>query len=257
MTHQEALMRCATIQNIAGFALRDEGHPTTLRNLFHAPLQSKSEPNCEQDWIESFKLSAKAKALTLKFSFNFLLLALLTSGCAHYPVNAPQAKVNPAVGYRFQNAVTQTNADDLLLMLAFSGGGLRATALSYGVLEQLAKTQVGPAGHEHRLLDDAEIVSATSGGSFTAAYYALWGDRIFSDFEPRFLKKHVQTGLLLRTLAPWNTVRLASPKFSNSDLAAEYYDHLLFNGATFGELTRNPAAFSHRKLHGLGHRRPL
>jgi NTE family protein len=105
------------------------------------------------------------------------------------------------------------------------------------VLEELAKTKVGQAGHEHRLLDDVEIVSGASGGSFTAAYYALWGDRIFSDFEPRFLKKHVQTGLLLRTLAPWNTVRLASPKFSSSDLAAEYYDHLLFKGATFGDLT--------------------
>src|SRR5690348_7580974 len=64
------------------------------------------------------------------------------------------------------------------------------------------------------------------------------GDRIFSDFEPRFLKKNIQTGLLLRVLAPWNLIRLASPAFSRSDLAAEYYDHLLFSGATFGDLTR-------------------
>jgi NTE family protein len=178
--------------------------------------------------------------MTLKLPVFLLMLALLAVACAHYPVNAPMAAVNPGAGYRFQNAVNQTNSDDLLLMLAFSGGGVRASALSYGVLEQLAKTQVGPAGHEHRLLDDAGIVSAASGGSFTAAYYALWGDRIFSDFEPRFLKKRVQTGLLLRFLAPWNTVRLASPKFSSSDLAAEYYDHLLFDGATFGALTPKP-----------------
>jgi NTE family protein len=36
----------------------------------------------------------------------------------------------------------------------------------------------------------------------------------------------------------WNQIRLASPAFSRSDLAAEYYDHLLFSGATFGDLTR-------------------
>jgi NTE family protein len=121
-------------------------------------------------------------------------------------------------------------------MLAFSGGGTRAAALSYGVLEELKKTQVGHPCNQHPLLEDVGLISSVSGGSFTAACYALWGDRIFSDFEPLFLKKHVQTGLLLRTLAPWNQVRLASPRFRRSDLAAEYYDHLLFKGATFADL---------------------
>jgi len=164
------------------------------------------------------------------------LSLLLISGCAHRPVNAPLRTLNPDSGYRFQNAAPQAISDDLLLMLAFSGGGTRAAALSYGVLEELAKAKAGPDRNQHRLLDDVGLISSVSGGSFTAAYYALWGDRIFSDFEPRFLKKHVQTGLLLRTLAPWNQVRLASPKFSRSDLAAEYYDHLLFRGATFADL---------------------
>lgn len=175
--------------------------------------------------------------MTGKSSILLVVSALLISGCAHYPVDVPVRTIDPATGYRFQT-VAQTNADDLLLMLAFSGGGTRAAALSYGVLEELAKTQVGLAAAPHRLLDDVGIISSVSGGSFTAAYYALWGDRIFSDFEPQFLKKHVQTSLLLRVLAPWNQVRLASPTFSRSDLAAEYYDHLLFKGATFGDLTR-------------------
>jgi NTE family protein len=167
-----------------------------------------------------------------------LISALCFGGCAHYPVNAPLRTVDSRSGYSFQNVVPQTNSDGLLLMLAFSGGGTRAAALSYSVLEELAKTEVASGTQHHRLLDDVGLISSVSGGSFTAAYYALWGDRIFSEFEPDFLKKHVQTGLLLRTLAPWNQVRLASPKFSRSDLAAEYYDHLLFKGATFGDLSR-------------------
>jgi NTE family protein len=166
----------------------------------------------------------------------FLAVLLLVSGCAHYPRNAPLVSTDQRTGYRFQNTASRTNSSDLLLMLAFSGGGTRAAALSYGVLEELARTPVGGNGQQHRLLDEVDIISSVSGGSFTAAYYALYGDRIFADFEPQFLKKHVQTGLLLRVLAPWNQVRLASPKFSRSDLAAEYYDHLLFKGATFADL---------------------
>lgn len=166
-----------------------------------------------------------------------LLLVLFLSGCAHYPVNAPLPADHPYTGYRFQNVAPQTNSDDLALMLAFSGGGTRAAALSYSVLEELKHTQVGPPGNQHPLLEDVGLISSVSGGSFTAACYALWGDRFFSDFEPLFLKKHVQTDLLLRTLAPWNQVRLVSPKFSRSDLAAEYYDHLLFKGATFADLS--------------------
>ena len=169
--------------------------------------------------------------MALKPSTLLLISALLFSGCAHYPVNAPLRTVNPGFGYCFQNVPPQSNSDDLLLMLAFPGGRSRAAALSYGVLEELAKTEIWSDDKQHRLLDDVGLISSVSGGSFTAAYYALWGDRIFSDFEPRFLKKHVQTGLLLRTLAPWNQARLVSPNFSRSDLAAEYYDHLLFKHA--------------------------
>ena len=73
--------------------------------------------------------------MTLKCSI-LLLSALLISGCVHYPVNAPVRSANPQSGYRFQT-VARTNSDDLLLMLAFSGGGTRAAALSYGVLEEL------------------------------------------------------------------------------------------------------------------------
>jgi len=174
--------------------------------------------------------------MVLKPTPFLLAVLLLVSGCAHFQRNAPLVSTDQRTGYRFQNAASPTNSSDLLLMLAFSGGGTRAASLSYGVLEELAHTPVGSQGTQHRLLDDVDIISAVSGGSFTAAYYALWGDRIFSDYESQFLKKRVQTDLLLQVVAPWNLVRLASPSFSRSDLAAEYYDHLLFKNATFGDL---------------------
>ena len=169
-----------------------------------------------------------------------IISALLARGCAHYPVNAPLAAVNPNTGYRFENATRQTNSDDLLLVLAFSGGGMRAAALSYGVLQALAKTPVGQARNAHPLLEDVNVVSAVSGGSITAAYYTLYGDRIFSEYESRFLKHPAQNGLFFRLVEPWNLVRLCSPRYCSSDLAAGYYDHLLFKGATFADLTSRP-----------------
>jgi NTE family protein len=178
--------------------------------------------------------------MKLKYSPLLLTLALLVSGCAHFPVNAPLPPAGSHAGYRFQNAAPQTNSDDLFLMLAFSGGGTRAAALSYSVLEELKKTEVGQLDNQHPLLKDVGLISAVSGGSFTATYYALWGDRIFTDFEPQFLKKDVQTGLLLRAMAPWNLVRLPSPSFSRTELAAEYYDHLLFKGATYADIMAQP-----------------
>jgi NTE family protein len=128
------------------------------------------------------------------------------------------------------------SSDELVLYLTFSGGGTRAAAFSYGVLEELKKTEITINGRKRRLLDEVETISGVSGGSFTAGYYGLFGDRIFEDFESRFLKKNIQGALLLRTLSPVNQIKLFSPTFERSDLAAEYYNKYVFDGGTFGDI---------------------
>jgi len=60
--------------------------------------------------------------MSLKGTFALLVLVLLGSGCAHYPINAPRAAMDARTSYRFDNTAFSTNSDDLLLMLAFSGG---------------------------------------------------------------------------------------------------------------------------------------
>jgi hypothetical protein len=100
-------------------------------------------------------------------------------GCAHWPENAPLTRHDPRAGYRLENVRRQNQSDDLLVFLAFSGGGTRAAALSYGVLEALARTEIAPAGAPRRLVDEVDVISAVSGGTFTATYFALRGDRIF------------------------------------------------------------------------------
>jgi NTE family protein len=120
----------------------------------------------------------------------------------------------------------------------FSGGGTRAAALSYGVMEKLRDTQIVWQGVRKRLLDEVDCISSISGGSFTAAYYGLFGERIFSDFRPRFLERDIQGDLLGKALQPDNWLRLASPNFGRIDLAAAFYDEAVFEGKTFEDMAQ-------------------
>jgi NTE family protein len=183
------------------------------------------------------------KILPGRFSVACLLLLILLTGCAHigghYPVNAPLAKYDPGYGYIAQNLGPVGNSEELLLILSFSGGGTRAAAFSYGVLEEFRGVEITFDGKKRRLLDEVDIISGVSGGSFTAGYFGLFGDRIFEDYETRFLKKNVQWDLTSKIfLNPVSWVRLSSPFFDRSDLAADYYDKNIFDGKTFGDMLK-------------------
>ena len=166
-----------------------------------------------------------------------IVFLIVMSGCAHFPINQPLKQSDPQGGYRAKNFKHLGIEDDLLVMLTFSGGGTRAAAFSYGVLEALRDTEVSIHGRKTRLLDEVDWISGVSGGSFTAAYYGLFGDRIFEDFESRFLKKDIQGDLTRGILFnPLNWVKLSSGYYDRSDLAADYYDKHVFNRATFGDM---------------------
>jgi NTE family protein len=169
--------------------------------------------------------------------FCLITLGVSVFGCAHYPVNRQLTQFDPDYGYRGKNQRNEKQSDEIVLILAFSGGGTRAAAFSYGTLEALRDTEVTINGKKTRLLDEVDAISGVSGGSFTAAYYGLFGERIFEDFESKFLKKNVQGALMAQTLLnPYNWVRLGSSTFDRSDLAAEYYDRNIFEGKTFGDM---------------------
>lgn len=172
-----------------------------------------------------------------------LCLAILLAGCAHYPVNAPLEHHDPASGYRLETLPSGDNSGSLLVALSFSGGGTRAAALAYGTLERLARTEIVWEGQRKRLLDEVDIISSVSGGSYTAAYYALYRERLFEDFEGDFLKRNVQGEITRKLLAPANLVRSWSPRFGRSDLMAEYLDDYLFHDATFADLQRQGRPF--------------
>ncbi len=163
--------------------------------------------------------------------------ALFCAGCASFrAVNRPLAVADPSYGYRPANPEQHREPGQISLVLAFSGGGTRAAAFAYGVLEELRDTEIVIHGERRRLLDEVDTISGVSGGSFPAAYYGLFGDRIFEDFEERFLRRNIQGSLIRMILRPRILLSLLSPNMSRTILAAEYYHEHIFDRATFADL---------------------
>jgi NTE family protein len=168
-------------------------------------------------------------------------LLLILAGCA-----APKAYLGDPIsralvneGYRGSRVMPTRQNDELLFVVSLSGGGMRASAMAYGLLEQLAADRIVSGSTSSRLLDQVDVISAVSGGAVPAAYFTLFGDRLFQDFEQRFLNKDftasVRRGILLD---PRNWLRMASSEFFRGDLYAEYFDRRLFRGATFSDLSQ-------------------
>jgi NTE family protein len=163
-------------------------------------------------------------------------------GCATStmrPVNPPLAHVDRHEGYRLATRPV-TNRGDTIVILAFSGGGTRAAAFSYGVLDELRRTSLTVDDKPSRMLDQVDIITGVSGGSFTALAYGLYGDDLFDVFEKQFLKHNVQGDLIARFLNPYYWPALASSTWGRSEMAESLYDELLFHGATFADLEKKP-----------------
>ncbi len=174
-----------------------------------------------------------------------VLLSFLTilSGCQYVrpTLNAPLKQWDPQYGYRFSNVAPpeEGNTDSIFFMAAFSGGGTRASALAFGALRELAHQRIRWEGKEKRLLDELDLIYALSGGTFTGAYYALFGDRIFQDFESRFLHKDWDSELRRRILrSPSNWFRLWSPYYGRTHIMADLLNEALFDGKTYGDLVQ-------------------
>src|SRR4029078_11020628 len=143
---------------------------------------------------------------------------VVLGGCATRPVNPPITQADPDRGYTFQSRQKHFRNQENIVRLAFSGGGTRAAAFSYGVLEFLHRTElVAPDGKRVRLLDAVDIITGVSGGSFTALAYGLYGEKLFSQYDQRFLKRDVQGELVARALNPGHWGDLMSTAWGRSE----------------------------------------
>jgi NTE family protein len=184
------------------------------------------------------------RRMTLMAICAALIGSIALAGCEYVrpTLNAPLEQWNPQYGYRFQNLAPpdEGNSDSLFFVVAFSGGGTRASTLAFGALRELARQRIVWEGQEKRLLDELDVIYALSGGTFTGAYYALFGDRIFKDFEYRFLRKDWESELKARIFtSPSNWIRLWSPYYGRVHIMADLLDEALFDGKTYGDLVQS------------------
>ena len=173
-------------------------------------------------------------------------LLMSATGCLQpsYP-NKPLQRHEPDAGYRFDALEPgEGNTDGVFICVTLSGGGTRAAALAYGVLQGLSETDI-PGHPDRRLLDEVDIISSVSGGSFTGAAYALWREETFDgDFERRFLKRNVAGTLLGLILNPINLLRFPFVALDRIDVAATHFDEAIFHRQTYADLiARNTRPF--------------
>jgi NTE family protein len=186
-------------------------------------------------------LSESQAARRLARSASACALALLLAACStvrpwinpQIPADAP---VQPLVR-TVATTDTQARERPVIAALTLSGGGARAAAFGLGVLQELKATRFDTQAGETTLLDEVGLVSAVSGGSILAAYYAAFGDDVFTNFERDFLLVNFQTGLVHQIMSPRSTYRLTSPWWGRTDILAERLE-TVFRGKTFGDLRR-------------------
>ena len=153
----------------------------------------------------------------------------LLAACAsidNAPINRPSAL--PKL-----TAANTVGGDDTLrttiVGLAFSGGGTRASAFSFGVLKGLAKID---------LIDQVRFVSGVSGGSVTAAYFGLKGRAALSDFESRFLYRDAEEALRTQVYSVGNVMRALDGGVNDRSGLPTWLQKNLFGTATFHDFNR-------------------
>jgi NTE family protein len=166
-----------------------------------------------------------------------LACAVALAGCASTnsdPINRPlEAMALQGAGGR----EAESHYDETVIALAFSGGGMRASAFSHGVLTGLAETSIRTRGGPVSLIDRIDIISGVSGGAIPAAYYGLKKRAALDDFREKFLLRDAEaslsTSVNIATLA-----RGFSGGINDSTKFPAWLDANLFNGATFADLDK-------------------
>jgi NTE family protein len=175
-------------------------------------------------------------------SFLIAICTLLFTGCAstHYTINEPITRTNPSTGYRLQLIEKASTHESMFIHVSFSGGGIRAASLSYGVMEELAQTHLQWQGRNTTLWNEVDMITAVSGGSLPAAYAAAFGDKVFTDFIPEVLEARLQSALLSDAMSVAGLWRLTSPRFGRTDLLERRLNESVFKGVRYKDISSPP-----------------
>lgn len=162
-------------------------------------------------------------------------LGTAVSACSTALSNAPLN--TPLKGKPSAVSLPGDTLDDTIIALSFSGGGTRAAAFSYGILRELGRTQVVAQGRTAKLINHVDFVSAVSGGSVTAAYFALKGEGILRDFRRKFLLADVEASLRT-SLSLANVLRAGEGGVNDRSGLQDWLNRNLLHKATYADVFR-------------------
>lgn len=164
------------------------------------------------------------------------------------PANEPlSATTPPNMGAR-QDYIHENS-----IVLAFSGGGLRAAAFAHGVLTALDSVQTANG----TLLDDVAMINSVSGSSLTAAYYGLNGREGLKRFREDVLIPGFESGMRMSPFNPANLARMVGGGVNAREDFRDVLDASVFHGATFATLFARPGPRILIQATDLYHRVPF
>ena len=127
--------------------------------------------------------------------FTGLILGLGMSACA-VTDTGPINVFTPVVTQESSHFINDFGDDGALVVgVSFSGGGTRAAAFAYGVLAELDDAVIDEEPRRRSVTDSIRMISGTSGGAVTGAYFGYRGPDAFHDFRERFLLQNVEAKL--------------------------------------------------------------
>lgn len=163
-------------------------------------------------------------------------LTACSSGYTFTPIKSIDT-VDTTKGYRFIKTLHQKDADKNLIIVMFSGGGNRAAALGYGVLEEFSKTFIESEKEDKTLLGNIDLVFGISGGSVLATYFALHGNETVPLFEKQFLDMNFQSQLINKLFTFTYSAKLSSNEYGRGDLLQDQLNKYIYHHATFKDLS--------------------
>ena len=182
----------------------------------------------QRSWRLAASVACLGGALALTACAGFgLRNAPINSALTDEALAAPQPATGP---------VALRESAETAIGLSFSGGGTRASAFAFGVLQELARTD-GRTASRSALIDQVSLVSGVSGGSITAAYFALHGRDTLASFRQRFLIQDAEASLST-SVSVTNLVLLAKGGVNDRSGLPTWLDENLFHGATFNDVLR-------------------
>ncbi len=165
-----------------------------------------------------------------------VLSAILLAGCATFHIDPANQPLPTPVNNLVENDPGLSGDDaELFVGLAFSGGGMRAAAFSYGVLAEFDRIQIHSGNSSARLVDHVDFLSGVSGGAITAAYFGLNGRAALASFQEKFLMRDAEESLS-SIFNPMSVAHAYEGGINGSQQFPRWLDQNLFHGATFRQL---------------------